>query len=146
MRGPRPKKKGQISTFEAALTDVLHAQQKNSKHAKTHQRADVFNTDHKDVAVFLDFSHTLTLRNLPFHRIQSGTASMIRQSGNILDIAQAICTRSNRVLGFVHQYRVHLLMMGILSDGQLVQSWPYRGCTTFRLQWPVHSCQAPFCI
>ena len=31
-------------------------------------------------------------------------------SGNILDIAQAICTRSNRVLGFVHQYCVHLLM------------------------------------
>ena len=32
--------------------------------------------------------------------------------GNILDIAQAICTRSNRVLGFVHQYCVHLLMKG----------------------------------
>ena len=30
------------------------------------------------------------------------------QSGNILDIAQAICTRSNRVLGFVHQYCVHM--------------------------------------
>ena len=33
-------------------------------------------------------------------------------NGNILGIAQAICTRSNRVLGFVHQYRVHLLMKG----------------------------------
>ena len=56
-----------------------------------------------------EFSH---LRNLPFHKVTSAPASMIRQSGNILDIAQAICTRSNRVLGFVHQYRVHLLMMG----------------------------------
>ena len=41
---------------------------------------------------------------------QSRAASMIRQSGNILDIAQANCTRANRVLGIVHQYRVHLLM------------------------------------
>ena len=91
---------------------MLHAQLKNYEHAKTHQRADVFNTDYKDVAVFPEFSHTFTLRNLPFHRIQSGAASMIRQSGNIFDIAQAICTRSNRVLGFFHPYRVHLLMMG----------------------------------
>ena len=65
------------------------------------------------------------LRNTPFmfcalyevHRTiftmstdNQGLLSMIRRRGNILDIAQAICTRSNRVLGFVHQYRVHLLM------------------------------------
>ena len=68
---------------------------------------------------------------------------MIRQSGNILDIAQAICTRSNRVLGFDHQYRVDLLMMGSCRTGQLVQKavFFFRGCTTCRLQWPVHSCQ-----
>ena len=35
---------------------------------------------------------------------------MIRQSGNILDIASAICSRSNRALGFVRQHRVHSLM------------------------------------
>ena len=66
------------------------------------------------------------LRNTPFmfcalyevHRTiftmstdNQGLLSMIRWSGIILDIAQAsCCTRSNRVLGFVHQYRVHLLM------------------------------------
>ena len=30
------------------------------------------------------------------------------------------------------------------SDGQLMQSWPYRGCTTYCLQWPMHGCQDPF--
>ena len=35
---------------------------------------------------------------------------MIRWSGIILDVAQASCTRSNRVLGSDHQHRVHLLM------------------------------------
>ena len=50
------------------------------------------------------------LRNLPFHKMQSGATSMVRESGNILDIPKAICTRSSRVLGFVNQYRVHLLM------------------------------------
>ena len=38
---------------------------------------------------------------------------MLRQSGNILDIAKAICNRSNRVLGFVNLHRVHLLMKGL---------------------------------
>ena len=52
-------------------------------------------------------------RSLLFHKMQSGAASMIRQSGNIVDIAQAICTRSNHVLGFVNQCRVHLLMNGL---------------------------------
>ena len=45
--------------------------------------------------------------------MQSGAATLLRQSGNILDIAQAICKRSNRVLGFVNEYRVHLLMKGL---------------------------------
>ena len=35
---------------------------------------------------------------------------MIRQSGNILDIASAICSRSNRTLKFVRQHRVHSLL------------------------------------
>ena len=39
---------------------------------------------------------------------QLGAATMLRQSGNILDIAKAICNRSNRVLGFVNQHRVTL--------------------------------------
>ena len=38
---------------------------------------------------------------------------MLRQSGNILDIAKAICSRSNRVLGFVYHHRVHLLMQNL---------------------------------
>ena len=38
---------------------------------------------------------------------------MLRLSGNILDIAKAICNRSNRVLGFVNQHRVHLLMKAL---------------------------------
>ena len=38
---------------------------------------------------------------------------MLRQSRNILDIAKVICSRSNRVLGFVNQHRVHLLMKGL---------------------------------
>ena len=37
---------------------------------------------------------------------------MLRQSGNILDIARATCSHSNRVLGFVSQPRVHLLVKG----------------------------------
>ena len=36
-----------------------------------------------------------SLRNLPFHKMQSGAATLIRQSGGILDIATAICSRSN---------------------------------------------------
>ena len=35
------------------------------------------------------------------------------KSGNILDIAKAICSRSNRVQGFVSQHRVRLLMKGL---------------------------------
>ena len=38
---------------------------------------------------------------------------MIRQSNNILDIASAVCSHSNRALGFVSQRRVHSLMEGL---------------------------------
>ena len=44
---------------------------------------------------------------------QLGAATMLRLSGNILDIGKAICSRSNRVLGFVNLHRVHLLMKGL---------------------------------
>ena len=44
---------------------------------------------------------------------ESGAATLLRQSGNILDIAQAISQRSNRILGHVNQYRVHMLMKGL---------------------------------
>ena len=50
-----------------------------------------------------------SLRNMPYHKMQSGAATLLWQSDNVLDIAQAICSRS-RVLGFVNQHRVHLLM------------------------------------
>ena len=38
---------------------------------------------------------------------------MFCQSGHILDVAKTICSRSNRVLGFVSQNRVHLLMQSL---------------------------------
>ena len=41
---------------------------------------------------------------------ESGAATMLRQSEKVLHIANATCRRSNRVLGFVKKYRVHLLM------------------------------------
>ena len=44
-----------------------------------------------------------SLRDLPFHEMQSGAAALTRQSGNILDIA----------IGFVTQHRVHSLMEGL---------------------------------
>ena len=43
------------------------------------------------------------------------------KKGNELDIANGICSRSNRVLGFVSQHCVHLLMQG-LSYGQLMHT------------------------
>ena len=39
------------------------------------------------------------LRNLPSHKMQSGAAALIRQSGNILDIATAFCSRSSCAIG-----------------------------------------------
>ena len=41
------------------------------------------------------------LRDLPFHKMHSGVAALIRQSGNIFDVASAICSRSNCALGFL---------------------------------------------
>ena len=78
-----------------------------------------------------------TLRDLPFHKMQSGSATMIRQSGNIIDIATAICSRADCVLGFLNQHRVHSLMKGFCRTTQLVQSWSYRGRPEDCLQWPV---------
>ena len=43
---------------------------------------------------------------------KSGAAALIRQSGSILDIATAICSRSNCAFGFVNQHRVLSLMEG----------------------------------
>ena len=45
--------------------------------------------------------------------LQAGAAAILRRSGNILDMASAICSRSNRVLGFVSQHRVHVFMQGL---------------------------------
>ena len=43
----------------------------------------------------------------------SRAATMLRESGNILDIVSAVCSRSNRALGFVNQHRVHSLMKAL---------------------------------
>ena len=40
-------------------------------------------------------------------------ATMLRESGHILDIAKAICSRSDCALGFVDQLRVHSLIKGL---------------------------------
>ena len=45
--------------------------------------------------------------------LEPGAATLLRQSDNVLDIAQATCRRSNRVQGSVNQYPVHLLMKGL---------------------------------
>ena len=46
-------------------------------------------------------------------RGESGSATLLRQSENVLGIAQAVRSRSNRALGFVNQHRVHLLTKGL---------------------------------
>ena len=75
--------------------------------------------------------------DLPVHKIQSA-AAMLRQSGNILDVAKAICSRSNRVLGSVNLHRVHLLMKGLCRTDNsckpgLVVGAPRNGlCTATR--------------
>ena len=84
------------------------------------------------------------LRDLPFHTMQSGAAAMIRLSGNLFDVASAICSRPNCALGFCQSASCPFTQERPLSDGLLVQSWPCRGCTTYRLQWLVHGCQVPF--
>ena len=48
----------------------------------------------------------------PHSSSSPGAATILRQSGNILDIAKAVCSRSHCVLGFVSQHRVHLLVKG----------------------------------
>ena len=76
---------------------------------------------HSSIAHFTTFASQLvsrmdslrTLRDLPFHKLQSGSATKIRQRGKILDIATAICIHANCVLGFLNQHRVHSLMKGL---------------------------------
>ena len=51
-----------------------------------------------------------SLGNVPPRKMQSGAAALIRQSGSILDIATALCSRSNSAVGFVDQHRVLSLM------------------------------------
>ena len=73
---------------------------------------------HSSIAHFTDAAfHLVTewtasrsLRDLPYHRMHSGAAAVIRQSGNLLDIASAICSHSNCALGVFSQHRVHSFM------------------------------------
>ena len=51
--------------------------------------------------------NTTTLRG-----VLSGAAALVRQSGSILDIATALCSRSNSAIGFVNQHRVLSVMEG----------------------------------
>ena len=44
---------------------------------------------------------------------KSGAAALIRRSDSILDIATALCSRSNSAIGFVNQHRVLSLMEGL---------------------------------
>ena len=76
---------------------------------------------------------------------RSIAATLLRQSENVLGIAQAVRSRSNRALGFVNQHRVHFGHQGSLSCRQLVQTWFHRWCLTCRMKWFVHGCQAPHC-
>ena len=69
---------------------------------------------------------------------KSGAAAMVRQIVSFLDIATAICSRSNCALRFVNQHRVHSLHERPLSDGQLAHSWSDCGRAAYRLQRPVH--------
>ena len=52
-----------------------------------------------------------TKRRMKFTKTskRSGAATLLRQSENVLGIAQAVRSRSNRALGFVNKHRVHLL-------------------------------------
>ena len=70
---------------------------------------------------------------------------MFRQSGNILDIAKAMCSRSTCAEGFCKPASRSLAHERRLSDGQLAQRWSYRGRPEVRLQWLVHGCQGPHC-
>ena len=57
----------------------------------------------------------------------AGAAVSIRQSGNIFDIATALCSRSNSAIGCVNQHRVLCLVKGLSWICQHLQSWPCRG-------------------
>ena len=48
-----------------------------------------------------------------------GLPTMIRQSGDILHIVIVTCSRSNRVLGFDNQHRVHSLVKGLCRTANL---------------------------
>ena len=54
-----------------------------------------------------------SLRDLPFHKMQSGNCSHDTPKWQPLDSASAICSRSKCALGFAHQHRVHLLVKGL---------------------------------
>ena len=76
---------------------------------------------HSSIAHFTDAAFRLvtewtgsrSLMDLPYHRMHSGAASMIRQSGNLLDIASAICSRSNCALRVFNQHRALSLTQGL---------------------------------
>ena len=68
-------------------------------------------------------------RDLPLHMTQAGAATLLRQKGNVLDIADAICSRSNRPLGFVNHHCVHLLLQGLCRAANFMHS-------THCMQWP----------
>ena len=53
--------KGTNKRLGSNLTDVLNTQLKDQKTSQTHQRVDVLNTDHKDVAVFRESSLIFTI-------------------------------------------------------------------------------------
>ena len=70
---------------------------------------------------------------------QAVAATLLGQNGNILDIASAICSRANRVLGFVSRHRVHLLMQALCCTAYSCKT--RSGRLTHCVQLPVHGCQ-----
>ena len=84
------------------------------------------------------------LRDLPFHKMQSGVSAMLRQSVNGLDVSSAMCSRSNCALGFCQSASCPFTYERRQSDGQPAANRPYRGRTTYPLHFPVHSCQVPY--
>ena len=60
------------------------------------------------------------LRDLPFHKTQSGAATMLRQSGNIFDRAKSLLRSLKPYSWFC---------------------WAGCRCLTHCLQWPMHGCQ-----
>ena len=100
----------------ASRSNVLSARMARVRAAKDHRQKIHSSAAHftaTDFRIVNAMDSLQSLRNLPFHKMQSGAAAVLRQSGNILDIASATCSRSNRALGFVSQHRVHSLMKGL---------------------------------